>query len=72
MIEAIVYRAGIVRRSWRFKLVDVHSGKKLGHHYNRKADAERAVRAALDPNVPVRLMVQNEHTGILDDKGFIR
>jgi hypothetical protein len=70
MIDAIVYRSGIIRRSWKFKFVGAN-GKKFGHQYNDADNAVDAVRTLVSPNIGVRLLVQNED-GTVTNYGRIR
>jgi hypothetical protein len=70
MITAIIFRAGVFRKSWRFRFVGAN-GEKLGHDYNDPDSARETLKKIIDPRVPVRLRVENED-GTVTDHGPIR
>lgn len=70
-ITCVLYESRrLLTWSWRFKFVAAN-GRKLGHEYNRLADALIALKLIGSPDVPMRLVVIDRN-GNRDDRGLIR
>lgn len=70
-ITCVLYESRrLLTWSWRFKFVAAN-GQTLGHQYNDLADALHAINLIGNPNVPLRLIVEDRN-GNRDDRGIIR
>lgn len=70
MITAEIYRSGLLRKSWKFRLIGANN-RKFGHDYNSIDSAREALTTLLASDVPVRLRVVGAD-GSVTNHGNIR